>query len=298
MYYRILFTCLAAASLTSSSLASEQPEVSIQIVSTFDYPGTGNSTTPHSINSRGEIVGTYVDSGGVTRGFVRFSNGSFSSPIVEPNDTGNFTFSVSINTARLICGYFVGADTFYHGFFLSGHTYTQYDMTGALSTYLLDVNDVGDFVGSFNDTVTTRQGLAVIGGNSTIISFSGSPFVDANGINGSDQIVGEYYDPAPANTFHGYFRDTNGTLTFPIDFPGSISTTLVGINDGGLMVGRYVDSAGVEHGLLFKRPSTFLSFDYPGASGTSLNGINDSKFISGRYTDGSGIRHGFLARVR
>jgi hypothetical protein len=298
MYPRILFAFLVAASLTSSSLATEQPELSIRILSTFDYPGTGNSTTPHSINSGGEIGGTYVDAAGVTRGFVRFSNGSFSAPIVEPNDTGNFTFSVGINTARLICGYFVGADTFYHGFFLSGHTYTQYDMSGALSTYLLDVNDAGDFVGSFNDTVTTRQGLAVIGGNSTIITIPGSSLMDATGINGSDQIVGEYYDPPSNTTSHGYFRDTNGMLTFPIDFPGSISTILVGINDGGLIVGRYVDSGGVEHGLLFKRPSTFLSFDYPGASGTSLNGINDSKFISGRYTDGSGIRHGFLARVR
>jgi hypothetical protein len=101
----------------------------------------------------------------------------------------------------------------------------------------------------------------------------------------------------PATTFHGYFRDTNGTLTFPIDFPGATSSRANGLNNRALIVRRYVYSAGQDHGFLLKRPSTFISFDYPGAAGTSFNGINNQGFISGRYTDGSGIRHGFLARA-
>src|SRR5207245_9491206 len=60
---------------------------SIEVITTFDYPGTGNSTLPQKINSRGDIVGEYIDSLGVARGFVRFSDGSLSPPIVDPNDT-------------------------------------------------------------------------------------------------------------------------------------------------------------------------------------------------------------------
>src|SRR6476646_1117245 len=56
---------------------------SIQVITTFDYPGTGNSTLPQKINERGDVVGEFVDSSGVARGFVRFSNGSFSDPIVD-----------------------------------------------------------------------------------------------------------------------------------------------------------------------------------------------------------------------
>src|SRR5437588_11738059 len=64
---------------------------SIEVITTFDYPGTGNRTLPQKINERGDIVGVFVDSNGVTRAFVRFSDGSFSAPIVAPNDTVGFT---------------------------------------------------------------------------------------------------------------------------------------------------------------------------------------------------------------
>jgi hypothetical protein len=58
---------------------------SIEVITTFDYPGTGNLTLPQKINEKGDIVGEFIDSTGVTRGFVRFSDGSFSDPIVDPN---------------------------------------------------------------------------------------------------------------------------------------------------------------------------------------------------------------------
>src|SRR5256714_14041008 len=58
---------------------------SIEVITTFDYPGTGNLTLPQKINERGDIVGEFIDAAGVTRGFVRFSDGSFSAPIVDPN---------------------------------------------------------------------------------------------------------------------------------------------------------------------------------------------------------------------
>src|SRR5260370_37703493 len=74
------------------TFAQQAPNsVSIRVITTFDYPGTGNLTEPQKINDGLTIVGVYVDSLGVTRGFVRFNNGTFSAPIVEPNDTENFT---------------------------------------------------------------------------------------------------------------------------------------------------------------------------------------------------------------
>src|SRR5947199_10841219 len=76
---------------------------SIEVITTFDYPGTGNSTLPQKINERGDIVGEFIDSNGVTRGFVRFSNGSFSAPIVEPNDTVGFTEGRGINNSHTLC---------------------------------------------------------------------------------------------------------------------------------------------------------------------------------------------------
>src|SRR5256886_17504082 len=49
---------------------------SIEVITTFDYPGTGNSTLPQKISEKGDIVGVFIDSAAVTRAFVRFKNGS------------------------------------------------------------------------------------------------------------------------------------------------------------------------------------------------------------------------------
>jgi len=80
---------------------------SIEVITTFDYPGTGNSTLPQKINERGDVVGVFVSSG-VTRAFVRFSDGSFSPPIVDPNDTVGFTEAQSTVTTSAAMVTFTG----------------------------------------------------------------------------------------------------------------------------------------------------------------------------------------------
>src|SRR5438067_7794134 len=87
------------------TFAQQAPDsVSIRVITTFDYPGAGNLTQPQKISDTGDIVGSYFDSNGVYRGFIRFANATFSAPIVDPNDTCNSTSERGINTSRLICG--------------------------------------------------------------------------------------------------------------------------------------------------------------------------------------------------
>src|SRR5436189_3840798 len=112
---------------------------SIEVITTFDYPGTGNNTLPQKINERGDIVGEFIDAAGVTRGFVRFSDGTFSDPIVDPNDTVGFTEGRGINNSRTVAGDYVIADGTIHSFLLSGATFTEYDLPGALQTNLLGI---------------------------------------------------------------------------------------------------------------------------------------------------------------
>ena len=274
---------------------------SIEVITTFDYPGTGNLTQPQKINERGDIVGVYVDSNLVSRGFVRFSNGSFSAPIVDPNDTVGVTEGRGINNSRTVCGDYVGSDGNFHGFFLSSGTFTEFDIAGAPapSTLVLGINDAGDFAGGFSLTGPTgiHQGFVSVGGTITSFSVPGALSTFAYDINNSKQLVVGYYIDS-SGIVHGYFRDTNGALHFPIDPSGSVQTVLFGLNDRNWVVGRYADSSGVTHGLFFVPPNNFFTFDYPGSTFTSLNGINAQGFICGRYTDASGIDHGILARVR
>ena len=293
-----LFICVAAGLLVLSSrqAIAQQAAITIEVLATFDYPGIGNSTTAQGINEHGDIVGYFEDASGAIRSFIRFRNGNFSAPIVEPNDTGNLTLATDIDNSRRICGYFFdGTDTFhpYEGFFLSGSTFTEYG-PAVLSRFVLGLTDAGDFCGSEGDDFLITA--FVVRADGFYFGFAiGQDGTDANAINMTGQIVGDYVESDL--TFHGYFRDSDRQFTFPLDFPGSTSTILLGLNDGELIVGKYVDGTGATHGLLLKRPNKFVSFDYPGATETSLNGINNSKLISGYYADASGLRHGFIARV-
>ncbi|HEY4256627.1 MAG TPA: hypothetical protein VGM66_05390 [Candidatus Udaeobacter sp.] len=270
---------------------------SIEVITTFDYPGTGNLTLPQKINERGDIVGVFLDPNGVTRGFVRFSNGTFSAPIVDPNDTVGFTEGRGINNSSTVCGDYVGSDGKNHGFFLSGGTFTEYDVPGAVSTSVLGINDPGDFTGSFSDDDVIFQGYISRGGTITSFSVPGAALTLAYDINNSKQLVVGYYIDG-SGIPHGYYRDANGALHFPIDPPGSVQTILFGDNNKNWVVGRYADSLGVTHGLFFVPPNKFFTFDVPGSTITSLNGINDQGLICGRYVDASGVSHGFIARVR
>ena len=269
---------------------------SIEVITTFDYPGTGNSTLPQKINERGDVVGVFVDSNAVTRAFVRFSDGSFSDPIVDPNDTVGFTEGRGINNSRTVCGDYASSNGDNHGFFLSGGTFTEYDVPGAVSTTVLGINDVANFTGSFSYGNGIFQGYVSVGGTITSFSVPGAPLTLAYEINNSNQLVVGYFIDS-AGILHGYYRDASGALHFPIDPPGSTATVLFGLNDRNWVVGRYADASGVTHGLFFVPPNKFFTFDYPGSTLTSLNGINDQGFICGRYVDASGIAHGFIARV-
>ena len=270
---------------------------SIEVITTFDYPGTGNSTEPQKITEKGDIVGIYIDSSGVSRGFVRFSDGSFSAPIVDPNDTVGFTEARGINNPGTVVGDYATPDGNNHGFFLLGGTFTEYDVPGAVSTTVFGINDAADFTGGFDPGSGIFQGYVNVHG--TLMSFSvpGAVLTLAYDIDNSKKLVVGYYIDS-LGILHGYYRDANAALHFPVDPSGSVETILFGLNEKNWVVGRYADSSGVNHGLFFVPPNQFFTFDYPGSNFTSLNGINSEGTICGRYVDASGIVHGFIARVR
>ncbi|PYJ18228.1 MAG: hypothetical protein DME96_03240 [Verrucomicrobia bacterium] len=284
------------------TFAQQAPDsIRITVLTTFDYPGTDViSTQPQKINDAGDIAGNYVDSSFVVRGFIRFRDGTFSAPIVEPNDTENFTAARGINNSRLICGSYVGSDGTLHGFFLSFSTFREYDVPNSVDTEVLGINNHGDFAGGFTPTSTgIPQAFVNIDGTVHPIQIPGSTFTAAYQLNASDAFEGYYGDGL--GFIHGFYQDSSRTLHFPIDAPGSTAgTILFGINDQNWMVGR-VDLDILEenaHAILFIAPNKFVFFDYPGSTFTSFNGINRTGLICGRYKDSSGIEHGIIAQVR
>src|SRR6188508_3517790 len=203
---------------------------SIEVITTFDYPGAGNLTLPQKINERGDVVGEFIDSSGVTRGFIRFSNGSFSDPIVDPNDTVGFTEGRGINNSRTVAGDYATSDGNLHGFFLSGGTFTEYDVPGAVFTAVLSINDPADFTGTLVDTSGLQQAFVSLGGTLTLFSVPAAVATLAYDINDSKRLVVGYYIDG-SGILHGYYRDSDGTLHFPIDPTDSVATILFGDNN-------------------------------------------------------------------
>jgi hypothetical protein len=288
---------LAALALTGASAQQAAPEAhSIQFVSQFDYPGTGNQTRPQKINTAGDIVGVFVDINGISHGFTRLANGTFSAPIDDPNSPTPFTEARGINDSRLVCGDYTDSAGAFEGFFLQGHTFTNYDPFPTF-TIVLGVNNVGDFCGSDIPTGGIQEAYLNIGGALTEFSIANATATLAYQINRSNQSCGYYIDSSGVT--HGYWRDSDGTIHAPIDPAGSTGTIVFGNNDKNQIVGRYADAGGTTHGFLFvPRGNHFLLYDQPGATFTSLNGINKNGTITGRYTDPStGIDHGIIAQL-
>ena len=274
------------------------PAATITVLETFDFPGTGNNTLPQKINDAGLIVGSVVDSAGVTKGFLRAPSGNFSDAFSAPNDTGNLTNGRGINNARVVIGeYLDGSTGTLHGYRRAHAVFKNYDVPGAVSTIPLGINNVGDFVGSVVLSDGTQVAFTNISGTVTTFSVVSDAIASlAYSINSSNQVTGYYVDAAGVT--HGYLRASDGTLTFPIDPAGSTGTILFANNDANWGVGRYTDSSGVTHGLFFQTPDDIRTFDFPGAAGfTSLNGINQGGYVSGRYLDSAGIAHGFLGII-
>ena len=286
------------AVLTLPLVGTVAPAATIEVLQTFDYPAEGIATLPQKISDQGVMVGTFIDVNGVEKGFFykpriqRFSDEAFS----DPNDTGNVTRGRGINNLRHAVGeYLNGSDGTLHGYILEHPDFIGFDITGALDTIPLGINNAGDFVGTEILSDETQPAFLSLGGTVTTFAVPGATATFAYQLNKGDEIIGYYIDPSGIT--HGYTRDHKGNLTFPIDVAGSTGTLLLGNNDSNWGVGRYTDASGATHGLFFITPDDILTFDYPGSTFTSLTGINKGGFVSGYYLDAAGIFHGIWAKL-
>ena len=82
-----------------------------------------------------------------------------------------------------------------------------------------------------------------------------------------------------------------------IDYPNSVYTFPLGINDHGVFTGFFADQAFVNHGFIW-RNGVFEVIDFPDAAqtpgaGTVTGGINNRGDLAGTYFGTDGFQHGF-----
>ena len=179
-------------------------------------------------------------------------------------------------------------------------TFTPIDCPGADFTIALGINARGGVVGNCRTSNDQKyHGFLLSDGGFTMIDFPGAPETLANDINDLGDICGSYYDVSWA--CHGYLCSASQNLhgfllsggSFSsIDFPGSPSTFLGGVNPAGQIVGSYQATDGHFHGLLVSQ-GAFTTIDFPGATDTVVSKINPSGRMVGYYIDGT--FHGFIS---
>ena len=250
----------------------------IRLVASYDFPGSNISYTQGgAIASNGIIAGIFASNTGEIAGYERRTDGQFSPSILFPGSI--VTSAYGVNSAGVVSGtFFSDAD---HGFFFNRGTYTQYDVPGAIHTNVTGLNDAGDFCGYYFTDAAVITPFANIGGTLTPFSIPGIDVIYARAINNLGQVAGGYVDPADPQVEHGFLRNPDGTLLYPLDYPASLTSSVFGLNDMGALVGTYRDSNLVFHAFLFQLPDRFLSYDYPGGDYSTFRGINNSGFISG-----------------
>ena len=258
-------------------------DISVTLLSTFDSP-PGSSLSTGKINDSGTCAATLVHLSTVL-GCRIYAGGVFSAPFSEPGDDVGYTTAEGINAGGEVCGRYDGFGVT-HGYFRRGASFKSYDVpaNGVDGTTVEGLNNAHNFVGIYTaNGHTAAFAYASIDGNLITIPISGI-LPEATGINNLNDVVGDYGDNR--GVFHGFMRASDGTLTFPIDFPGTETQTTapLAINDSA-------------HAFVIHLPDTFLSYDVPGGTGTSFTGINNSGLIVGTYQDEQHKVHGLLAQL-
>lgn len=294
----------------------------------FDVPGAGTAggsgfgTFPESINDAGSVTGRYIDANGVNHGFLRTPHGDIITFDVPGAGTaagsGFGTFPESINDAGAITGHYTDANSVWHGFLRTprgnimtfdapnGHTVAD-SLSG---TFPDGINDAGSITGYFGGTPMSHGFIRTPAGDITTFDAPGASSAPGDGtfpraINRQGTIVGNYSD-ASKEVNRGFLRSPGGKFT-TFQAPGADTTQgsgngtfPEGINDAGVITGRYVDGNIVYHGFVRSPGGEFTTFDAPDSSSTLDDGtfprsINDKGAIIGNYSAADKeVNRGFL----
>jgi hypothetical protein len=229
------------------------------VFTSFDPPGS-IATTPNFINPQGVIVGGYYD-GTSMHGFILNGGnytivnvpGAAGTELTGINPLGNMSGATCSDPA---CGTTGNANTS-HSFALSTKgVYKFFDPRGATTSSASTISPSLALVGAYTDDIGELTHGYLLpgkpGGKYSTIDFPGATTgTFAGGGNPANDIVGIYNFVNCTTDCNHSFLLQNGVYT-SFDYPetGVTLTDATGINQNGVIVGIFVDSAGVEHGFI------------------------------------------------
>src|ERR1700733_7684959 len=228
-----------------------------------NVPGP-QQTQPSGINNAGVIVGEYVDSSGVSQGYIL--NGKKLTKLNDPNAVTGSTWASNLNPDGpvSVVGYYVSSRTGHIvGFLYKDGKYTDIPgPSGAVDVLALGINDSGVVVGVYADT-TAFHGFLLHDKKYTTLNVPGASGTSAHGINKSGKIVLTWED-SNSNVKSSLY---DGKTYKTIDVPLAVDSYAGGINAAGDVCYEWNDAIGVQHGAL-RHNGKYYKFDYPNSTAT------------------------------
>ncbi len=210
---------------------------------TYDYASA--KVTPLNLDSSLEVYQVAINAGGKLAGTVKTSQGDYegflivgnvTKPLRVPGATG--TYAAAIDTAGTVFGaYRAMSDGNTHGFTFRSGSYTTFDPPGSVYVNVGFVTPSGIVGGMFTDSGSAMHGFTWDG--STYRVFPSQVVGITNG--------GVVVEIGSVNV---------GGVEYPIHVPGATSTTILGANGAGTLVGDYYVQGRGTYGFIAKCPTS------------------------------------------
>ena len=285
-------TCSLNLGFVGLALCGMLPTAFGQTYTTFDPPGS-IFTQALSINSLGDVTGTYEDSSGLFHGFLRTANGTITT-FDPPGSTT--TIPYGIDSSDEITGY-AYVKLAYEGFLrTSDGTITIVNIPGTTQTVPTSINSSGDIAG-YAYLTNGQLGFILTSGGALTTFDVGTLY--SIYINDSDAVAGTTF--GDVKRMAGFVKPNGGNIT-TFNVPQKLSASATGINSSGTVIGVASD---VVCGLLacygvittqgFVRTSNgqITTFQVAKGSFTYSDAINTSGEIVGHYGTNDLNVHGF-----
>jgi hypothetical protein len=280
---RLALTAALAAALSACGSSSTGPGSNFTILGDSAItvgPTTGQISYATGINDSGTVVGVVVDVTNVQYGWQLKGGTVTNLTATIPNSFG--TSPQTVNDSGYVTGFYSLANV-YHGFVLSGTTYSSFDYPGASSTQGYGMNTAGTIVGIYFPSGSVNgHAFEKIGSTFTNIDPPGIMSAVALGINAPGDVIGEYTDNAGQ---HGYLWMHGAAAPTEITYSGVSQIIPYGINDAGTIVGS-CSISGTSYGFLLKNGVMEL-IRAPNSTATEAYAINNAGVVVGEYTAGS-----------
>ena len=283
---------------------------------TVEFPGALETYTDF-VNSRGGMVGSYVNAEGVYHPYVRTPAGRFVSLDLPQAASLEYLFVHGVNDAQTVVARTKGVGEVpltYVGAFQDG--LKLFTVPGSISTEGYNINQDGSIVGHYDTPDGRRHGFIA-----RPVGDTGEPIVPEPDVTPADftytyesiDVEGVDYLALTASSdfedYAGYTRSPDGEkeVAFTLidgvfttyDFPGSQKTHFYALGNNGQAAGHYQDGEGLYHGVVLTTAGELQQYDFPGSVQTEIYGISDATgALTGNFIDANdGKRRGFTGET-